>query len=172
LSSNELEEIVVMGKVLVPFGINGWIKVYSFTEEKESFLAYKKKLFLSKDQKSWLEVSVKAIKLRGKMIIAKISEIKDRTQAECYKDYLIGVPKSFLPQLEDGQYYWSDLIGCEMFNLQNISFGVVNTFIETGANDVIVVKGDRERLVPYNKKTVLKVDIKNSKIIVDWNEEF
>ena len=59
-----------------------------------------------------------------------------------------------------------------MFNLQNISFGVVNTFIETGANDVIVVKGDRERLVPYNKKTVLKVDIKNSKIIVDWNEEF
>jgi 16S rRNA processing protein RimM len=166
------EEIVVMGKVLVPYGVNGWIKVYSFTEKIESFLTYKKNLFLSKDQHSWIEIKVKEIKLHGKTIVANFAEITDRNQAEYYKDYLIGVPRFFLPQLKEGQYYWSDLIGCEVLNLQNISFGLVDTFIETGANDVIVVKGDKERLIPYTTKTVLKVDTIKGKIIVDWDEDF
>jgi 16S rRNA processing protein RimM len=171
LSSRELEEIVVMGKVLVPYGVNGWVKVYSFTEKLESFLTYKK-LFLSKDKENWLEIKAKEVKLHGKTIIAKFSEIADRTQAENYKNYLIGVPKDCLPQLNDNQYYWNDLIGFEVFNLQNVSFGLVNTYIETGANDVIVVKGDRERLIPYTSMTVLKIDTIKDKIIVDWDEDF
>tara|TARA_B100000795_G_scaffold168733_1_gene127113 strand:+ start:75 stop:590 length:516 start_codon:yes stop_codon:yes gene_type:complete len=171
LSSRELEEIVVMGKVLVPYGINGWVKVYSFTEKLESFLTYKK-LFLSKDQKNWLEIKVKDIKVHGKSIIAKFSEIADRTQADNYRNYLIGVPKDCLPQLNEDEYYWNDLIGFEVLNLQNFSFGLVDTYIETGANDVIVVKGDRERLIPYTSMTVLKVDTIKDKIIVDWDEDF
>ena len=171
MSSRQLEEIVVMGKVLVPYGVNGWVKVYSFTEKLESFLTYKK-LYLSKDQKNWLEIKAKEIKVHGKTIIAKFSEIADRTQAENYKNYLIGVPKDCLPQLNDNQYYWNDLIGFEVFNLQNVSFGLVNTYIETGANDVIVVKGDRERLIPYTSMTVLKIDTIKDKIIVDWDEDF
>ena len=166
MSSKQLEEIVVMGKVLVPYGVSGWLKVYSFTEKLESFLIYKK-LFLSKDQKNWLE-----IKVHGKTIIAKFSEIADRTQAENYKNYLIGVPKSYLPQLKEDQYYWNDLIGFEVLNLQDVSFGLVDTYIETGANDVIVVKGDKERLIPYTSMTVLKIDTIKDKIIVDWDEDF
>jgi|TARA_B110001469_G_C9585767_1_gene290569 16S rRNA processing protein RimM len=171
LSSRQLEEIIVMGKVLAPFGVNGWIKVYSFTEKLESFLTYKK-LFISKDQRNWLEIEVKDIKLHGKTIIANFSEIVDRTQAEFYKDYLFGVPKNCLPPLKKNQYYWSDLIGCKVVNLQNIPFGLVDSFIETGANDVMVVKGDKERLIPYSRETVLEVDTINSKIIVDWDENF
>ena len=160
-----------MGKVLVPYGVNGWVKIYSFTEKLESFLTYKK-LYLSKDQKNWLEIKIKEIKLHGKTIIAKFSEIADRTQAETYKNYLIGVPKDYLPQLNDNQYYWNDLIGLEVLNLQDVSFGLVDTYIETGANDVIVVKGDKERLIPYTPMTVLKVDTIKNKIIVDWDESF
>jgi len=171
LSSKDLEEIVVMGKVLVPYGVNGWVKVYSFTEKIESFLTYKK-LFLSKDQTTWLEIKPIEIKLHGKTIIAKFSEIADRTQAENYKNYLIGVPKDYLPQLNENQYYWNDLIGFEVLNLQNFSFGLVDTYIETGANDVIVVKGDKERLIPYTSMTVLKIDTIKDKIIVDWDEDF
>ncbi len=171
MSSRELEEIVVMAKVLVPYGVNGWVKVYSFTEKLESFLQYKK-LFLSKDQKNWIEIKVIEIKLHGKTIVANFLEIANRTQAENYKGYLIGVPKNLLPRLKEEQYYWSDLIGCEVLNVQNISFGLVDTFIETGANDVIVVKGDKERLIPYTTKAVLKVDTINRKIMVDWNEDF
>ena len=171
MSSKQLEEIVVMGKVLVPYGVSGWLKVYSFTEKLESFLIYKK-LFLSKDQKNWLEIKVKEIKLHGKTIIARFSEITDRTQAENYKNYLIGVPKSYLPQLKEDQYYWNDLIGFEVLNLQDVSFGLVDTYIETGANDVIVVKGDKERLIPYTSMTVLKIDTIKDKIIVDWDEDF
>ena len=171
MSSRKLEEIVVMGKVLVPYGVNGWVKVYSFTEKIESFLTYKK-LYLSKDQKNWLEIKIKEIKLHGKTIIVKFSEIADRSQAETYKNYLIGVPKDYLPQLNDNQYYWNDLIGLEVLNLQDVSFGLVDTYIETGANDVIVVKGDKERLIPYTPMTVLKVDTIKNKIIVDWDESF
>jgi 16S rRNA processing protein RimM len=171
LSSRQLEEIVVMGKVLVPYGVNGWVKVYSFTEKLESFLTYKK-LYLSKDQKNWLEIKAKEIKVHGKTIIAKFSEIADRTQADNYRNYLIGVPKDCLPQLNEDEYYWNDLIGFEVLNLQNFSFGLVDTYIETGANDVIVVKGDRERLIPYTSMTVLKVDTIKDKIIVDWDEDF
>ena len=160
-----------MGKVLVPYGVNGWVKVYSFTEKIESFLTYKK-LYLSKDQKNWLEIKIKEIKLHGKTIIVKFSEIADRSQAETYKNYLIGVPKDYLPQLNDNQYYWNDLIGLEVLNLQDVSFGLVDTYIETGANDVIVVKGDKERLIPYTPMTVLKVDTIKNKIIVDWDESF
>ena len=160
-----------MAKVLVPYGVNGWVKVYSFTEKLESFLQYKK-LFLSKDQKNWIEIKVIDIKLHGKTIVANFLEIANRTQAENYKGYLIGVPKNLLPRLKEEQYYWSDLIGCEVLNLQNISFGLVDTFIETGANDVIVVKGDKERLIPYTTEAVLKVDTINRKIMVDWNEDF
>jgi len=160
-----------MGKVLVPYGVNGWVKVYSFTEKIESFLTYKK-LFLSKDQTTWLEIKPIEIKLHGKTIIAKFSEIADRTQAENYKNYLIGVPKDYLPQLNENQYYWNDLIGFEVLNLQNFSFGLVDTYIETGANDVIVVKGDKERLIPYTSMTVLKIDTIKDKIIVDWDEDF
>ena len=171
MSSRKLEEVVVMGKVLVPYGVNGWVKVYSFTEKLESFLTYKK-LFLSKDQRNWLEIKVKEIKVHGKTIIANFSEIADRTQAESYEGYLIGVPKDYLPQLGEDQYYWNDLIGFEVLNLQNVSFGIVDTYIETGANDVIVVKGDKERLSPYTPTTVLKVDTIKDKIIVDWDESF
>ena len=171
MSSRELEEIVVMGKVLVPYGVNGWVKVYSFTEKLESFLTYKK-LFLSKDKENWLEIKSKEVKLHGKTIIAKFSEIADRTQADNYRNYLIGVPKDCLPQLNEDEYYWNDLIGFEVLNLQNFSFGLVDTYIETGANDVIVVKGDRERLIPYTSMTVLKVDTIKDKIIVDWDEDF
>ena len=171
MSSRKLEEIVVMGKVLVPYGVNGWVKVYSFTEKIESFLIYKK-LFLSKDQTNWLEIKPIEIKLHGKTIIAKFSEIADRTQAENYINYLIGVPKDYLPKLNENQYYWNDLIGFEVLNLQNFSFGLVDTYIETGANDVIVVKGDKERLIPYTSMTVLKIDTIKDKIIVDWDEDF
>jgi len=171
LSSKKLEEIIVMAKLSSPYGVKGWVKIFSFTEKLDSLLAYKK-FFLSKDQKNWLEKEVKEIKLHGKSIIVKFLEIDSRSEAENLKNYLIGVSKDLLPKLNKGQYYWNELIGFEVLNLKNISFGNVDTFIETGANDVIVVRGDKERLIPYTSNTVLKVDTGGEKIIVDWDEEF
>ncbi len=171
MSSRKLEEIVVMGKVLDPYGVKGWVKIFSFAENLDSFLTYKK-MFLSKDQKNWLEIEAKEIKLHGKAIIVKFAEIADRSEVENFKGYLIGVLKESLPKLNKDQYYWNDLIGFEVLNLKNTSFGIVDTFIETGANDVIVLKGDKERLIPYTPETVLKVDVGGKKIIVDWDEDF
>jgi 16S rRNA processing protein RimM len=171
LSSRKLEEIVVMGKVAGPYGVKGWIKVYSFAEKLESLLNYKK-LFFSKDQRKWQEIEVGEIKLHGKTIIANFSDILNRSHAQEYKGYLIGVLKESLPKLNKNQYYWNDLIGFEVLNLKNYSFGLVETFIETGANDVIVVRGEKDRLIPYTQKTIIEVDIVKDKIVVDWDEDF
>ena len=171
MSSRKLEEIVVMGKVAGPYGVKGWIKVYSFAEKLESLLNYKK-LFFSKDQRKWQEIEVGEIKLHGKTIIANFSDIVNRSNAEEYKGYLIGVLKESLPKLNKNQYYWNDLIGFEVLNLKNYSFGLVETFIETGANDVIVVRGEKDRLIPYTQKTIIEVDIVKDKIVVDWDEDF
>ena len=160
-----------MAKLSSPYGVKGWVKIFSFTEKLDTLLVYKK-FFLSKDQKNWLEKEVKEIKLHGKSIIVKFLDIDSRSEAENLKNYLIGVSKDLLPKLNKGQYYWNELIGFEVLNLKNISFGNVDTFIETGANDVIVVRGDKERLIPYTSNTVLKVDTGGEKIIVDWDEEF
>ena len=96
----------------------------------------------------------------------------NRSHAQEYKGYLIGVLKESLPKLNKNQYYWNDLIGFEVLNLKNYSFGLVETFIETGANDVIVVRGEKDRLIPYTQKTIIEVDIVKDKIVVDWDEDF
>jgi 16S rRNA processing protein RimM len=77
-----------------------------------------------------------------------------------------------LPELANNEFYWNDLIGFEVVTLSNVLLGKLETFIETGANDVMVVEGDKQRLLPYTPSVVKKVDVKQQQIIVDWDENF
>ena len=80
--------------------------------------------------------------------------------------------KNSLPKLTDNKFYWDDLIGCEVHNTDGLLFGKLTGFIETGANDVLVVEGEKKRLIPYTKMTVKKIELKQQQIIVDWDESF
>jgi 16S rRNA processing protein RimM len=96
----------------------------------------------------------------------------DRNEADRLRGYLIGIKKNDLPILEKGKYYWSDLIGLEVFNQEKFNFGVVDSIMETGSNDVLVIKGEKETLIPYLDNVILNIDLVKKSILVDWDENF
>jgi 16S rRNA processing protein RimM len=112
-------------------------------------------------------------RLQGKNVIANLAEVDDRDQAEALAGANIMIRREQLPDLEEGEYYWSQLIGLSVENTEGVDLGRVDQMIETGANDVLVVQGDRERLIPYVMEDVVKsVDLESQRIVVDWQADF
>jgi 16S rRNA processing protein RimM len=164
--------MVVMGKVVGAQGILGWVKVQTFTEYLDSLLDYD--TWYVGNEQEWRPLEVLEANVHGgRVLIAKLQGIVDRTAAEKYKGLLIAVPRAELPEKEEGEYYWSDLIGLTVENLQGEVFGTVDSLLETGANDVLVVKGESgEKLIPFIDSVIQQVDLKNKKIRVDWQADY
>ena len=162
--------MVVMGQVVAPYGIKGWIKVRSFTEALDSLLDFPV-WWLGKEG-NWRESRVIEASVHGKTIVASIEASPDRNAAERLKGLQIAVPRSSLPDAEEGEYYWLDLIGLRVFNLEGVELGVVDDIIETGANDVLQVKGEKVHLIPFVAKFVHDVDRKNGLIRADWGADY
>jgi len=170
--------MVVMGHIMGPFGISGWVKVYPYTEYIDGLLEYSS-WWLSKENDEWQEVQVVTGHINGNALNAKLKKYTDRTQALRLKGMQIAIPRSQLPTLpEDGDcgYYWSDLIGAEVVNLKDEKLGKVVGLFETGANDVLrtqyMGKERKEILIPFIEQVVIKVDLKLSRIIVDWDIDY
>lgn len=167
----------VLGRITSPYGVHGWVKVMSFTEPMDNILGYER-WQLSKDGRSF-EVSVQSGKRHGKGIVVKIDGCDDRDQAVNLGGSLVQVDTESLPKLGSGDYYWHQLEGLLVNAVSGENLGVVDHLIETGSNDVLVVKAtaesidERERLVPYLPGQVVKsVDIDGKLIVVDWDIEF
>lgn len=157
---------VVMGRVLSPYGVLGWIKVHPDTETLDSLLDYEV-WWLGRDP-DWQAYTVEAAKIHGLTLLVKLQGVDDRNAAFACKAKQIAVPREALPEVEEDEYYWSDLIGLKVRNLENVDFGQVTEVFETGANDVLVVKGERERLIPFVAQVVLNVDLAKAEILLDW----
>jgi|TARA_B110000438_G_C15485395_1_gene509110 16S rRNA processing protein RimM len=166
-----IEDFVVMGRIGGSFGIKGWLKLQVFSEEIDTLGKYKN-WYLSNDEKNWKLTKVEQYKISTNKVSVKFYDVDDRTTSDPYKGYLVGVPRDSLPKLKENEYYWNDLIGYKVINLQDILLGQVDTFLETGANDVMVVEGSKQRLIPYTPSTIIKIDKKQQKIAVDWDENF
>ena len=122
---------------------------------------------------------IKEVKLvdgrrQGKQIISAIDGITDRDAAAALSGWEILIDKSQLPDAEEGEYYWADMVGLKVETDQGVALGVVDHLLETGANDVLVVMdGTRERLIPFlQQQTVLKIDLENNLMVVDWDPDF
>jgi 16S rRNA processing protein RimM len=162
---------ISVGKISGVFGIKGWVKVFSFTDPRENILTYSPWLLKKGDQIK--TVNVVEGQLQGKTIVAQLADIDDRNQAESLMGWDIFITQDQLPKSAKGEYYWSDLIGLQVETIDGIQLGVVDSLLETGANDVIVVQGERERVVPFLQgQTIIKVDLDAGKIIVDWDPDF
>jgi len=158
---------VVLGRIAGLFGVQGWVKVYSYTEPREAVLQYGRWLLSGKD--GWREAAVAEGQRHGKTVIARLDGYVDRDQAAELVGAEIGIPRDELPETEDEQYYWSDLEGLRVVHRDGTELGKVAYLLETGANDVMVVKGEQERLITFvMKQVVLDVDLAASKIEVDW----
>ncbi len=160
-------EPLVLGRVVGAFGVRGWVKVYSYTDPREAVLNYKG-LMLGRNGE-WQSAEVVAGQRHGKSVIAQFEGVDDRDQAEAMVGADIGVSREALPEPGDGRFYWSDLIGLTVVHRDGTKLGIVESMLETGAHDVMVVVGDHERLIPFvNDEIVLGVDLSLRQIKVDW----
>ncbi len=158
---------VVLGRISGLFGVRGWVKVYSYTEPREAVLDYGRWLLAGKD--GWRAATVAEGQRHGKTVIARIDGYVDRDQAAELVGIEIAVPRDELPETASGQYYWSDLEGLRVVHRDGTELGQVAYLLETGANDVMVVKGEQERLIPFvMDKVILGVDLDKGEIDVDW----
>ena len=158
---------VVLGRITGLFGVRGWVKVYSYTEPREAVLEYGRWLLSGKE--GWHEATVAEGQRHGKTIIARIDGYVDRDQAAQLIGTEIAVPREALPETGEGQFYWSDLEGLRVVHCDGSELGTVAYLLETGANDVMVVRGERERLIPFvMNEVILGVDLDKGEIEVDW----
>lgn len=160
---------LIVGKLNGASGIKGWVKVFSYTDPKENILNYSP-WYLKLDGQ-WRQVSIINGREQGKTVVVQLEGCNDRNTAESYRGVEIAIEESQLPQLEEGEYYWRDLIGLTVVNLAGGEIGTVEKMMETGANDVLVVKtaSKEELLIPYVPEySVMKVDLESKQITVDW----
>jgi len=163
--------IVTLGKVIGVFGVQGWIKVYSYTAKPESILDYAPWYLYQKN--TWLQVKLLGGKRHGKGLIANIEGVADRDAAFELNGSKIGVLRTSLPSLSNDEYYWSDLKGLSVTTINGVHLGKIAYLFETGANDVMVVQGERERWLPWIMADVVKsVDLVAGTVSVDWDPDF
>lgn len=167
-----------MGRVTGPFGVCGWIKVFPYTEYVDGLLDYPI-WWLGSGDGEWREFKVAESEVHGNTLTALLEHYSDRTAAMRLKGLQVAIPRGQLPALsksgKDG-YYWSDLIGLDVMNCQGEELGKVTGLLETGANDVLQVQSSKddegERLIPFISQVIIKVDLKASRITVDWGADY
>jgi 16S rRNA processing protein RimM len=166
------DTIVVMGRIGAPFGVKGWVHVHSYTEPADSILSYRTWCLKIKGQ--WEVTSVLEARAQGKHFVAVLAGSETRDAAALLTNLEVGIPREALPILENDEYYWTDLIGMSVVTDTGVSLGVVESLFETGANDVLVVKGEtREYLIPYVPVDyVLEINVETRVMRVLWDPEF
>ncbi len=165
-------ELISIGEISGVFGIKGWVKVFSLTDPRENVLKYSP--WILKKGSEVKEVKLVNGRRQGKSIVACIEGVSDRDDAASYSGWEILINKSQLPEAEEGEYYWADLVGLTVETESGISLGKVDYLIKTGANDVLVVNDtEQERLIPFLQgSTIKKIDLVDKLMIVDWDPDF
>jgi len=159
-----------MGRIVAPYGIYGWLKIQPDTEMLDGLLDYPD-WWLGREGQ-WHKYEVETARVHSNTLLVKLKGVADRDAAFALKGRQVAVPREQLPEPEENAYYWSDLIGLQVKNLQDVDLGKVAELFETGANDVMLVKGERERLLPFIAQVVLDVNLDAGTMLVDWDAEF
>jgi 16S rRNA processing protein RimM len=141
--------------------------VFSYTQPREAILEYAGWFLRKKGE--WQAASIREGKRHGKAVIVRLEGVEDRDQAAALIGCDIAIARDALPKVEDGSYYWADLEGMRVVHRDGSELGRVAYLMETGANDVLVTEGERERLIPFiAEKVILDVDFATGVIRVDW----
>ena len=161
---------VVLGTIAGPHGTRGWVRIRSSTEPPENILRYTPWHVARSGH--WFTVDVAEGRVQGRGVIARLHGCHDRNEALGYRGCDIAVERARLPELETGEYYWADLVGMRVATTGGVELGEVARMMETGANDVMVVRGESERLIPFLPGPVVQsVDSVRGAIVVDWHPE-
>ena len=168
---------VKLGRINAAYGLKGWVKVYSDTDPMEQILTYSPWWLRRGEQE--IQVEVEKGRTHGRSLVVLLPGIEDRNQAEGMIGHEVWIDSASLPQLESGEYYWHQLEGLTVVNQSDLVLGKVDSLMETGANDVMVVSpgpesfDDAERLIPFVKDVVVKeVNIEAAIIVVAWESDY
>lgn len=162
---------VVVGRIRGAYGVRGWVKLDSYTDPPANILNYVPWSIASAGQES--SYRVLAGRLHGAQVVAQLEGVVAREQAADLAGGEIAVDRNQLPQLPAGEFYWADLEGLQVELENGRVLGRVVQMLPTGSNDVLVVRGERERLVPFLQGSVVReVDLDGGRIVVDWDPEF
>jgi 16S rRNA processing protein RimM len=175
--TNQTDRIVV-GRLGAVHGIKGWIKVNSFTDNAADIFGYQPLEINFKGK--WQQVKFVEWRTQGTVFVAKLDVIGSREQAQAWVNCDIAIKADQLKDLPEDEFYWKDLIGCEVVNTKGYNMGTVTGILETGSNDVLQVKanskdafGKKERLIPFvTEQFVINIDTAKQQITVDWDPDF
>lgn len=175
LPTVDREEILI-GHIISARGLNGWVKVFSYTDPIEQIFSYTPWNLVKNGRQT---MDLVEGKVQGKHLIALLKGVEDRNQAESLMGAEIWISTDQLEELGEGEFYWHQLEGLTVVNESGEVFGDVSHLTETGANDVLIVEAtpesidDRQRLIPYVEDRVIKrVDLNSRRILVSWDADF
>jgi len=177
--TQQQQEWVPVGKLNGLFGVKGWVKIFSNTQPKENILSYSP--WYLKRNGQWQEFKLLSGKAHGKGVIAQLEGCTDRDIAAELIGSEIAIKREQLAKPASGEYYWNDLIGLSVKNLDGVDLGKITSMLETGANDVIVTLSSekdnngkkRERLIPFVFEEVIQeINLEQGFMTADWDPEF
>ncbi|NND45149.1 MAG: ribosome maturation factor RimM [Xanthomonadales bacterium] len=163
------QALVPLGYVSGVHGVQGWVKIHSWTDPLEAILEYRP-WRVGENQEP---VEVIEGRRQGKTLVARLPGVTDRDQAQAWVGREIAVLRQQLPEPAGEHWYWADLVGLEVINTDGDRLGRIERMMETGANDVMVVSGETEILVPFVPGVyVVSVDIEAGTVVVDWQRDY
>ncbi|VEB35107.1 ribosome maturation factor RimM [Legionella cherrii] len=168
---NNQDNWIVIARFGRPHGVKGFVTVHSFTEPRDNVLKYTNwHAFINN---KWQPIKLLRAEVQTKSIIAQIEGYPERESVAHLTNIEIAVQQEQLETLKPGEYYWHQLIGMNVINQKGQSFGTVTEIIPTGANDVLVVEGNKRHLIPYLlDQFILDIDTNQQLITVDWDMDF
>lgn len=157
----------IVGKIGSTYGIKGWVKVFSFTEEITAILDFEP--WYLETTTGWTKIQLEGSRPHGKAIVVKVKGINTPEEARLLTGKKIAVTRSQLPTLTNNEYYWRDLEGLSVIDQHGTILGKVSYLIATGANDVLVIKGEKEHAIPYLfGKVIISIDLDKREMHVNW----
>jgi 16S rRNA processing protein RimM len=173
-------DYTVMGRVIAPYGIKGWVKIHAFTQDRATLLDYatwwiRPWAGSAQAEGGWREMGIEAGREHGASLIAKLAGIGDRETAAALKGADIGVPRAALPAVQGNEIYYADLVGLAVVNRQGVRMGLVAKVQDFGAHPVLCVTDEVsaiERMIPFVAAYVDGVDVAAGRIDVDWQLDY
>lgn len=169
--------MILMGRIVAPFGVQGWLKVQPLGDDP---LSWRKmpQWWIGKNPESqrpedWRVVKPRGLRQHGKGVVLALEDMLDRTAAEAIDGWFIAAPREALPKPANNEYYWADLVGLTVSNAAGLALGKVRGLLDTGVHSVLEVEdGEHERLIPFVDAYVKEVDLAAGSILVEWEPDW
>lgn len=164
---------LLVGSVGKPHGIKGWVKINSYTEPPSNILLYQPWYLKNSDKNEPSLIKVQQYQIQTQRIVVQFENYETPESTRPLTNQPIYIERKQLSPLSPQEYYWADLEGLKVYNCENTYLGIIQTLLTTGANDVLIIEGEKRILIPFLlNNTIKSIDLDQQVMIVDWDPNF